>query len=166
MVCAARDTEQAREVSEMSQEMNGQPVFHYTAEQLIEQYIALRDAVKKIAERHAAELEPYKAGMDAIAGEAARMMRHMKTTLSTPAGTCFWMPHESFKVEDQELFRNWVIDRNEWRMTTAHVSKDGIRAWRDEQQRPLDWPADVEWNPPIPPGLSYDFEMRVQFRKG
>jgi hypothetical protein len=144
---------------------NGE-TFPYSAEQLVEQYIALRDAKKKIVERQAKELEPYELAMEQIAGEAARMMRHMGTTLSTPAGTCFWMPHESYKVKDLELFRNWMLANEEWRMATAHVSKDGIRAWREEQVRPLDWPADVEWNPPVPPGIEYDFENRVQFRKG
>lgn len=143
-----------------------QPVFSFTAEQLIEHYIYLRDTKKKIVERHATELKPYDDAMEHIAGEAARMMRHFKTTLSAASGTCFWMPHESYKVEDIETFRPWAIKNEEYRMLTTHVSKDGIRQWREEQKQPLDWPADVEWNPPIPPGIEYDFELRVQFRKG
>jgi 3-methyladenine DNA glycosylase AlkD len=137
-----------------------------TAEQIISQYIKLRDYAKKIKERHKAELAPYDAAMDALAAAAAQMMTELKTTLSSESGSCFWVPQESFKCEDQVTFQSWVRTNNEWRMLTAHVSKEGIRAWREEQKRPLDWPADVEWNPPIPPGIKYDYHMDVQFRKG
>jgi hypothetical protein len=140
--------------------------FPFSAEQICSRYIALRDTVKLLNERHAAQLAPYKAAMETLEGEAGRMMRAMKTTLSTNAGSAFWVPQESYKVVDVEAFRAFMLANNEWRMGTAHCSKDGIRAWREEQKRPADWPADVEWNPPIPPGVSYDFDMVVQFRKG
>lgn len=140
--------------------------FNYTAEQIVQHYIALRDTAKKITERYARELEPYKVAMAALENEASRMMRHFKTNLSTEFGTAFWTTRESYKVENPELFRNWVIDKEEWRMTTNHVSKDGIRAWREEQQQPADWPANVEYVPPVPPGIAYECEMVVQFRKG
>lgn len=142
------------------------PEFPYTADQIVSQYIKLRDTVKKISERHAKEIEPYTKAMEALADEAARMMRHLKTTLSTDSGSAFWTPREQFKVVDINKFRMFVLTTNEWRMTTNHVSKDGIRDWREEQIKPDDWPADVEWVPPVPPGIEYNFEQVVQFRKG
>lgn len=138
----------------------------YTADQLIGKYIRLRDAVKKIKERHKQELQPYLDGMSAVEYFAAQMMTELNTTLSTDVGSCFWVPQESFKCADAVAFHNWMRTNNEWRMLTTHVSKEGIRAWREEQKRPLDWPADVEWNPPIPPGIEYTYHMDVQFRKG
>lgn len=142
------------------------PQFPYSAEQIVAQYIALRNTVKKIGERHAKELAPYTQAMEALADEAARMMRHFKTTFSTDSGSCFWTPQEKFTVVDVNTFRAFVLKNNEWRMTTNHVSKDGIREWREAQTKPTDWPADVEWVPPIPPGIEYNFEYVVQFRKG
>lgn len=143
-----------------------EPKFEYSADQIVAQYIALRNTVQKIGERHAKELAPYTAAMEALADEAARMMRHLKTTLSTDAGSAFWVPREQFRVTDPVKFRSFVLDKNEWRMTTNHVSKDGIREWREEQTQPADWPKDVDWVPPVPPGIEYNFEYVVQFRKG
>lgn len=138
----------------------------YTAEQIVSQYIKLRDTVKKIKDRHKAELAPYDEAMTALEGIAGQMMTELKTTLSTDSGSCFWVPVSRYKCVDVTKFQGWVRGHNEWRMLTAHVSKEGIEAWRDEQKRPLDWPADVEWNPPVPPGIEYDYHMAVQFRKG
>lgn len=140
--------------------------FKYTAEQLVQHYIALRDTVKKIKERHKLELEPYLNAMEHIEGEAARMMTHFETTFSTEHGSCFWVPFETYKVVDSTVFHDFVQKNQEWRMTTNNVAKDGIREWRDEQKRPQDWPADVEWVPPVPPGIEYDVSFNVQFRKG
>lgn len=151
----------------MSQEaVNQEPFFKYTAEQIVKQYIALRDTLTKIKDRHKLEIKPYTEAMEVLEGEAARMMRHLKTTLSTDFGSAFWVQHESYKVVDAQIFQNFVEDRREWRMMTNHVAKDGIRDWRDEQKRPADWPADVEWVPPVPPGIEYNVDINVQFRKG
>lgn len=140
--------------------------FKYTAEQLVQRYIALRDTVNKIKDRHKLELKPYLDAMEQLEGEAGRMMTHFKTTFSTEYGSCFWTPFETYKVVDSDTFRSFVEKNQEWRMTTNHVAKDGIREWRDEQKRPQDWPADVEWVPPVPPGIEYDCRFNVQFRKG
>lgn len=153
-------------MSNQASVLGEQPEFPYSAEQIVAQYIALRNTVQKIGERHAKELAPYTQAMEALADEAGRMMRHFKTTFSTDSGSCFWVPREQMKVVDPLKFRAFVLKNDEWRMTTNHVSKDGIREWREEQKKPADWPADIEWVPPIPPGIEYNFEYVVQFRKG
>jgi hypothetical protein len=143
-----------------------EPEFKYTAEQIVECYIALRDKLKEVKAKHKQELEPFITAMTALEGEAHRMMTHLKSTLSTNAGSCFWVPQSSYKVVNVQEFQSWVQRQNQWQCLTAHVSKEGIEIWRDQQKRPLDWPADVEWNPPVPPGVEYDYHLDVQFRKG
>lgn len=143
-----------------------EPKFKYTAEQIVRQYIVLRDTLKKIKEQHTLEIKPFLDAMEVLEGEAGRMMTHFKTTFSTEYGSCFWTSFETYRVVDSTEFRHFVIENQEWRMTTNHVAKDGIREWRDEQKCPEEWPADVEWAPPVPPGIEYDCKFNVQFRKG
>lgn len=140
--------------------LNPDPVFRWTAEQLIRKYIALRDHRKVITDRHKDELKPIDLAMEAIEGEAGRMMQHLKSTLSTDMGSCFWVTTIKYKVEDSTLFRNWVVANAQWQCMTNHVSKDGIEAVLENT------PADPETGiKPLPPGLSSDYVISVQFRR-
>lgn len=140
--------------------LNPDPVFRWTADQLIAKYIALRDHRKVITDRHKNELAPIDMAMEAIEGEAGRMMEHLKTTLSTDSGSCFWVASTKYTVSDPVAWRTWVISTQNWDCTTNHVSKDGIEAVLEKT------PADPETGiKPLPPGLSSDYVVKVQFRK-
>lgn len=138
----------------------------YTADQVVEQYISLRNAVKDIKKRHAAELEPYNAAMELLEGYAAAMMRKIKTTLSTPHGSAFWVRAWSYKVVDFDAFFAWVVKNKQKQMMTRHVSKEGLEAWIEVQEALIPANEKIEGKMvALPPGIQSDYIVTVQFRK-
>ncbi|RJQ38877.1 MAG: hypothetical protein C4555_04490 [Dehalococcoidia bacterium] len=100
---------------------------------LITTYLQIRDQVESIKESHKRELEPYGRVLAAIDAEmTARLQaREAKGTRGT-AGHAYLEELTSFTINDRELFYDWVIDNGRFDWLTSHVSKDGIKAWREE----------------------------------
>jgi hypothetical protein len=134
----------------------------YTADQIVKQYIALRNAKKEIAKRHADELAPYKAAMEALEGYAATMMRMLNTTLSTPYGSAFWHRSWSYKLVDFEKFWPWVVKEKQQQMLTRHLAQEAVVDWIEVQKSMAKEGEEIK----LPPGVTADYNVEVHFRKG
>jgi hypothetical protein len=155
------DTESAGEQASAMPDVPKAIELTYTADEVVKQYLALRETKKAIVKRHIEELAPYKAAMDVLEGYAAIMMRQLNTTLSTPHGSAFWVRSWSYRCEDFEKFWPWVVKEKQQQMLTRHVSQDAISDWIEVQKamRPNE---EIK----LPPGLTGDYNISVQFRKG
>lgn len=134
----------------------------YTADQIVEKYLALRNTVKAIKARHAAELVPYANAMEALENYAAVMMTKLNTTLSTPHGSAFWVRSWTYKCEDFDKFFPWVVKQKQQQMLTRHVSQDAIADWIEVQKATAAEGQEIK----LPPGVISDYRITVQFRKG
>ena len=138
----------------------------YTAEQVVQQYLLLRNTVTALKKKHAAEIKPYDDAMALLEGYAATMMTKLKTTLSTEFGSAFWVRSWSYKCTDFDKFFPWVVKNKQSHMLTRHVSKEAIEEWIEVQKSLIPANQKIEgMNVALPPGLESDYRITVQFRK-
>lgn len=129
------------------------------ANDLIAQYIKLRDYVAKRSAEHAEELAPYAAAMTSIENACAAMLLEQggeegKANIATPSGTVFRKRWTSIKVVSRPdwfafVTADWA-DRQ--RFLTAAVAKTEVEEW-------------IEVNKAKPPGLDIDRGYNIQFNK-
>lgn len=83
------------------------------ANELIAQYIKLRDHIETRSKEHAVELAPYQAGLKAIEDAGAAMLLAQggdegKANIVTPAGTMYRKRWTSIKCADRPAFMSFV----------------------------------------------------------
>ena len=129
------------------------------AAELIAQYIKLRDYVAKRSAEHAAELAPYRAGMEAIENEGAAMLiaqggEEGKANIATPAGTMFRRRWTAIKIADRPTFFAFIGADflNRQKFLTAAVSKTEVEEY-------------IETEKAIPPGLDIQRGYSTNFNK-
>jgi hypothetical protein len=118
------------------------------AQDLIAQYIKLRNHIAKRTAEHAAELAPYQAALKAIENAGAAMLIEQsggdegKANIVTPAGTMYRKRWTSIKMADRSMFFRFVTD--DWdarnKFLTSAVTKSEVEEF-------------IETEKSIPPGL-------------
>jgi hypothetical protein len=84
-----------------------------TVEQVTAQYIAYRDYVAQIQEKHDAELKPYKDAMQQIEGWLqAKMLQDGVDSYKTGSGTPYLNTSTSIKTEDGEAFKDFILEHS------------------------------------------------------
>jgi hypothetical protein len=119
-----------------------------TADQLIAQYIKLRDHIDKRSKEHATELAPYNEALKAIEAAGSAMLIESsggdegKANIVTPSGTMYRKRWTSIKMADRPTFMAFVgsdfVHRQNF--LTAAVTKSEVEDW-------------IEIQKCVPPGL-------------
>ena len=82
-----------------------------TADQIVGQYIAYRDHVAALREKHSAELAPYTQAMEQIENYLqAFMQQNGVDSLKTAHGTPYRATGTSIKTTDAEAFKDFVLE--------------------------------------------------------
>lgn len=127
----------------------------YTADQIVERYLAVRDYAKEIKAKHALELKPYNDAMDTLEAMAGDLMRETgQRALSTIHGTAFFSRTLSVTCEDTTAFFDFVFKHQAREYLTSHVAKEAVQVY-------MDGPG--EGHPP--PGVKVVPVVNVNFRK-
>jgi hypothetical protein len=133
----------------------------YTAEQIIARYIELRDFCKAEKAAFTERMKPYTEAMEMLEGAAMALMKQTgQRSLSADSGTCFPVQSTTYKVAEPDAWRGWVIANCQWDMFTNHISKEPLEAWLEQHKDPDSGAYD------LPPGVSTDSHVTVQFRRG
>lgn len=119
-----------------------------TADELIAQYIRLRDFVDKRSKEHAAELEPYQAALKTIENAGSAMLIEAsgadegKANIVTPSGTMYRKRWTQIKMADRPTFMAFVTADWTARQSflTSAVTKSEVEEF-------------IEREKAIPPGL-------------
>lgn len=129
------------------------------ANELIAQYIKLRDFVAKRSAEHAEELRPYNEAMAAIENAGSAMLIQQggdegKANIVTPAGTMYRKRWSSIKMADRGAWLFFVAQ--DWadrqRFLTSAVAKTEVEDW-------------IETNKAVPPGLDISRGYNTLFNK-
>jgi hypothetical protein len=111
------------------------------ADQLIAQYIKLRNYVEKRGKEHAAELQPYMDAMKAIENAGGAMLVEQggdegKANIVTPSGTMYRKRWTSIKVSSREDWMNFIVEdwENRERFLTTAVTKKEIEDFIEQYQ--------------------------------
>lgn len=107
-----------------------------TIDQLTAGYIQLRDAKKRMAERHKLELEPINDKMKKIESWfLKRMNADGVDSYAGAAGTPYRVLATNVKIDDWELFSAFARENDIEGMATHGVSKKEVREWIEENGR-------------------------------
>jgi hypothetical protein len=122
-------------------------------EKRISQYIALRDRVKQLKEKHNAELKPYQEAMELLEGALLTNLNASNQESSkTKAGTAFITTERSATIADGASFRRYVIGGSLWDMVDWRANRTEVAKLVTETGSP-------------PPGVNYAVRRTVQVRR-
>lgn len=119
-----------------------------TADELIANYIRLRDFVEKRSKEHAEELKPYTDGMKAIENAGSALLIEAsggdegKANIVTPSGTMYRKRWTSIKMADRPAFFSFITADWSARQSflTSAVTKSEVEDF-------------IEREKAVPPGL-------------
>lgn len=117
------------------------------ADQLIAQYIKLRDHIAKRSAEHSAELKPYNDALAAIeAAGSAMLIAHGgdegKANIVTPSGTMYRKRWTSIKMADRPAFMTFVT--SDWTARQAFLTSAVTKSEVEDF---------IEREKAVPPGL-------------
>lgn len=119
----------------------------------VAQYVALRDKINEMKERHKAELKPY---MDVLDGLNAVLLQHLNATnsnsVATDAGTAYKTEKRSASIADGEAFMRYVIGGELWDLLDR---KANVTAVDDH----------IKEHGVAPPGVNFSTRVEVGVRR-
>ena len=124
-----------------------------TIDSVVGGYIRLRDEKKRIAERQKEELAPLNAKLKKMeAWLQSQLQAQDALNMKTEHGTVYLSTTVSAKVEDRDVFFEFVREHDLWAMLTSAVSKDAVEEY-------------IESTGDVPPGVSVNRETNARVRK-
>lgn len=119
------------------------------------QYVALRDKIKSIKDRHKAELAPFNEALDQLNG---MLLHHLDSIGSDSAttkgvGTVYRTMNRRASIADAANFRRYVIGAEAWDLCDWKANAPAVEAFIEEHKSP-------------PPGVNFRTEYEVGVRRG
>jgi hypothetical protein len=122
-------------------------------EKRVQQFIALRDALKVIDEAHDAQRKQYVEAMAALTGIMQAFMEANKVeNLKTSYGTCYTATKFSASLADPGLFMKHVIDTQSWDLLDRRANVTAVKEY-------------VEQHNGLPPGVNLTSSTSVNVRR-
>lgn len=148
----------------------GAVMTEYTDQQIIDQYMVVKDKKEAIQKRHEAELAPYNDALKTLCAMMHERLNERGANHSTVdlinmagKGTAFFSPFLSVKVTDRSQFLRFCISDPDWGMEllTAHVSKDALRTFMEKHTiETTNGPVER-----VPPGVEVEEGKQVIIRR-
>lgn len=102
-------------------------IMAYTAEQLIEKYVAVRDKLKLLSEQHAEEMRPMNEALNALEMGLQDILNSTGgDSIKTKAGTAYRSAHTSAKMEDWPAFVNFVLQVGDTELLMRSANKTRV----------------------------------------
>lgn len=125
-----------------------------TIEEMIGAYIKLRDKKQAADKVHKADMAKLTGLMQEI---ESRIQSHFNETgassIRTTKGTAYSTVRLTARVDDQEVFRQFVESQAAWGILEARANKSAVAAYLEEHGEP-------------PPGVSVTRSMNVNINRG
>ncbi len=122
-------------------------------QELVEKYIALRDAKDKIKAALSAKTAKLDAVMERIEAQIlSTFIQQGIDSVRTSAGTAYRQTRTSAKVADWESVLQFIRDQELWHMLERRVSKDAVTDYRNEHGE-------------LPPGVDWREEAVINVRR-
>lgn len=122
-------------------------------DELVQRYIALRDAKDKIRKAYLAKVATIEGVMDKIEAHILGSFNESGIdSVRTAAGTAYRQTRTSASVADWELVLDYVRKNELWHMLERRVSKDAVEAFKSEHGD-------------LPPGINWREETVINVRR-
>lgn len=129
------------------------PAPQINIEHRIEQYIQLRDIIKKLDDEHKAKMKPYRETLETLNGV---MLDHLNTiggdSVKASSGTVYRTTKKSASIEDGDAFMRHVIGSEAWELLDRKANASAVEAF-------------VEENGVLPPGVKWSSTQVVGVRR-
>lgn len=122
--------------------------------ELVEKYIALREAKSKMDRKHKDKMAHLTEVMDAIEAELlSEFDRQGIDSVRTANGTAYKSKRTSATVRDWDLTLDYIRQHDLWNMLEKRVNKVAVEEFVNE-------------NEGLPPGVDWRSEITVNVRRG
>ena len=123
-------------------------------EQRIDQYVKLRDHIKKLEDEHSAKIAPFKETLELL---NSVLLKHLNDVgidnAKTGAGTVYRTEKTSASIVDKEAFWNYVMVTNDLDLLDVKANKTAVAEF-------------IEKNNGLPPGVNFNKVFVVGVRRG
>jgi hypothetical protein len=120
----------------------------------VEQYIALRDKIKSIKERHKEELSPYNETLEKL---NSVLLGHLNTVgvdnAGTQHGTVYRTRKKSASIQDMTAFWSFCVTQGNFDLVDKRANVTAVEAYINEQVEAAK--ADPSIVPGPPPGVNF-----------
>lgn len=131
------------------------PVFPERIDDCIEQYVRLRDTLKTADEAHKTKTKAAREYLENLNGAILRKLEETgQESAKTKAGTAYRKTRKSATLADAALFRQFVIDTQQF----------DLADWRANPTAISDW-IDTVGKGELPPGVNYSVFVDVGVRR-
>jgi hypothetical protein len=131
-----------------------------TPDDLVAEYVQLDAYVDKETKRFSDHIKPTKARMEAIKNELLAMMIEQKTDFKTEHGTAYRSTITTPKIENKDVFLDWVLEDWDNRGALLQIGAPQIDAFRDY----VDARRAEQATTITPPGTTVSYFTRVNIR--
>lgn len=113
-----------------------------TLDQLVGNYVAIRDQVRAMKERHSNELAPYEQALAGLENYFLTMLNDTgQNSMAGPSGTFYRTVDTEVKIDDWAATLTYIVQTGAWHLLSKRISKAVI--------------ADlIKSGAPLPPGVS------------
>lgn len=104
----------------------------------IAQYVALRNKVKGIKDKHKEELAPYNDAMEKL---EALLLQGLQATgqesAKSASGTVYKTTRNSASLDDPEAFLDFIRTSGRWELMDRKANAPAVAAYMDQNQAPV-----------------------------
>lgn len=129
------------------------PQLPETIDELVHQYVMLRDRIKKADDAHKERLKPAKEYQDALAARMLEKLNEMGgESVRTPHGTTYRTTRKSASIADGQAFRKYVIDSEGYDLVDWRANANAVEDFIKSEGTP-------------PPGVNYSTSYTIGVRR-
>lgn len=122
-------------------------------DELVEQYIKMRDAKDKAKAKFTEKMAPLEEAMTKIEALLLQQFAALGvSSVTTPHGTAFKSTRTSATVADWDLCLDFVKSKELWQLLERRVSKQAVEEYKQEHSD-------------LPPGVNWRAETTVNVRR-
>lgn len=127
----------------MTDEVQSAGAMPANLDQVVAQYLALREGSERIMKEAEAKVVPMKAAMKTIESYFMKLVNETgQTKFGTPSGTAFRDTKTGCNVKDWDTFLTWMREQQAFFLLNKAVNKTAVKEYMDAHGTP---PPGIEW---------------------
>jgi len=123
-------------------------------EKRVGQYVALRDKIKELDEKHKQAMKPFREMLEELGNV---LLSHLNATnsqsINTDSGTFFKTTKKTASLEDPEAFMRFVVEHKLFDLLDRKANVTAVSEYLDSNQV-------------LPPGVKFTQRVEVNVRRG
>jgi hypothetical protein len=133
-------------------------------EKRVEQFVRLRDEIKRIEQQQKDVLKPYKETLEKLKSVLLGYLNAVNTdSTKTAAGTVYRTVKKSASIADMTAFQAWVITQGDWNLVDWKANVTAVADYLADQEQKVATGAQMEVVPL--PGVNFTQTIDVGVRR-